>query len=410
MRRTRLYWLAGAAGIVFPSIFSALHAQGPMMFEAYAARKELASNPLLAGAGFVGYSGIFGLRLSGALNVGHRTIQSRDVTYQFTQCDAFSCHEAYTTSRTPEQSQLRIGGWTADADVLVEPLRSIPVAKSLLLGFSPYAFFGIGGYGIRPINARDTSFTTLSYGLGAHHDLLGWLGVDVGARYRRPLGSDSVLTIGSSRSWEYRIGLTASFGRPSSWQRKQPAAETRISSNEEARPRRVVVYSVESEVVPTRFAARILGSADDFIGTRFRSGGTSPSTGFDAAGFVQYVFRREGVALPHSARRISRMGDPVSTRIGELRPGDLLFFANDRYEINHVAIYAGRERIVHATGSGGGVRYDVLDQGERGRWFADHLVAARRILSSNVRDSYDFDDDAVPDRAPRPSLWRPGSR
>ena len=408
MVRTRVPLLVGAAGLVFLPFFSMLRAQGPMMFEAYAARKDLTSNPVLGGVGFVGYSGVFGLRLSGGLNVNNRRIEGRDVTLKYTQCDGVTCQDAFTTTRSPAQSQLHVGGWSADADVLVEPLRSVPVAKSLLLGFSPYAFFGIGGYGTRPINARDTSFTTLSYGIGAHHNLLGWLGLDAAARYRRPLGSDSALTIGSPRSWEYRLGLTASFGRPSSWRRPERPVTARPAF-EESRPRRTIVTYSEGDVSPSRLASRVLTTAEDFVGTRYRAGGTAPGTGFDAAGFVQYVFRREGIALPHSARRMARLGERVSTRVGDLRPGDLLFFANDRYEINHVAIYVGRDRFVHATSTGSGVRYDVLDLGERGRWFADHLVTARRI-QTGLQDWYEFDDDDAPDRAPRATLWRSGSR
>ena len=406
MVRMRSLLLVGAAGLVCLPRFSSLRAQGPMLFEAYAARKDLASNPVLGGAGFTAYNGVFGLRLSGAVNVGRRTIYGRDVNLKFTQCDGVTCQDAFTTTRSPDQSQLHVGGWTADADVLVEPLRLVPVAKSLLLGFSPYAFFGIGGYGVRPANARDTSRTTLSYGLGAHHDLIGWLGIDAAARYRRPIGSDSALTFGTPRTWEYRLGLTASFGRSSSLRRRERPVEPRPVF-EESRPRRIIVSSRDGDVVPSRVAGRLLSTAEDFVGTRYRAGGTSPGDGFDAAGFVQYVFRREGIALPHSARRMSYLGERVSTQIGELRPGDLLFFSNDRFEINHVAIYAGGERILHATSSGNGVRYDVLGQGDRGRWFADHLVTARRVNSGNSSYSRSYDEDDAPDRAPRPSLWRP---
>ena len=78
-----------------------------------------------------------------------------------------------------------------------------------------------------------------------------------------------------------------------------------------------------------------------------------------------------------------------------------------------VAIYAGHDRIIHATASGGGVRYDVLGEGERGEWFTDHIVTARRIVAEgrarpNVRrdDSRDEGELDPPDQAPRSSRSR----
>lgn len=53
-------------------------------------------------------------------------------------------------------------------------------------------------------------------------------------------------------------------------------------------------------------------------------------------------------------------------------------FAERGEPISHVAIYAGRNRIIHASASGGEVRYDDLST-RRGQWFIEHMVAARRI-------------------------------
>jgi cell wall-associated NlpC family hydrolase len=402
MSSRRLLLAAGALSFTFPCDLSA---QGPGLFDAFAARKESPSDPLFTGLGLTGYSGMFGLRLSGALNFnggGNSTPTSGGG--QFYRCDRYQCRGYRTPPRYSYDSGLGIGvgGWSADADLLFSPLRSLPVAKSLLLGFSPYAFVGMGGTGINPDNAPDTSRATWSYGVGLHHDLLGWLGVSAEARNRRSLRSDSAIAIGSRRNWEYRAGLSISFAG------HHAAVPSRA-------PRGIIVPIEQPEVdrfetaeSAARTTARVLDGAEGLVDTPYRSGGSNPNIGFDAAGFVQYVYGKEGVALPRTSHAIAELGEEVSTRIGSLRPGDLLFFGNEGSSIDHVAIYAGHDRIIHATASGGGVRYDVLGEGPRGEWFADHLVTARRLVAEgrprpHVRRDDSRDEGALdaPDRAPR---------
>jgi hypothetical protein len=106
-------------------------------------------------------------------------------------------------------------------------------------------------------------------------------------------------------------------------------------------------------------------------------------------------------------------GEPVALREGDLRPGDLMLFADDGRRIDHVAIYAGNGRILHSTASGGGVRYDDLDS-DRGRWFRERWVEARRVLDdrgslvSDLGAPTRVDDSELdpPDRAPLPSRDR----
>jgi hypothetical protein len=91
-----------------------------------------------------------------------------------------------------------------------------------------------------------------------------------------------------------------------------------------------------------------------------------------------------------------------------VRAGDLLFFSQNGNVIDHVAIYAGNDRILHSTSSGGGVRYDDLTTA-RGKWFTDRVVAVRRVLG----DGQPFIDPTIasqltpaldpPDKAPKPN-------
>lgn len=125
-------------------------------------------------------------------------------------------------------------------------------------------------------------------------------------------------------------------------------------------------------------AARVLGTAKAYIGVPYSWGGTSPATGFDCSGFVQYVFAKHDVRLPRTSRAQARTGERELPSARALRQGDLVFFAEDGGPISHVAIYAGDDRIIHSSSSGGGVRLDDLHT-RRGQWFVRHMVAARRV-------------------------------
>ena len=129
---------------------------------------------------------------------------------------------------------------------------------------------------------------------------------------------------------------------------------------------------------PAPSARRVIAAADRYVGVRYRWGGTSPKTGFDCSGFVQYVYGREGVRLPRTSRQQAAAGIRRPTRWNAVAPGDLVMFANPGEAVSHVAFYVGGGRILHSSSSGGGVRYDDLGT-RRGRWYRDRLVAVRRV-------------------------------
>jgi cell wall-associated NlpC family hydrolase len=103
--------------------------------------------------------------------------------------------------------------------------------------------------------------------------------------------------------------------------------------------------------------ARVTTYARRFVGIPYRFGGASPRSGFDCSGFVAFVYRRFGFELPHYTFAQFRRGRHVPRR--RLEPGDLVFFDG----LNHVGLYVGRGRFIHAPHSGSRVRVDRLRYG-----------------------------------------------
>ena len=117
----------------------------------------------------------------------------------------------------------------------------------------------------------------------------------------------------------------------------------------------------------------VVGTALAYQGVRYSYGGFS-SRGFDCSGFVKYVYQRHGLNLPHNAAAQYRYGKPVNK--GELKPGDLVFFRTGRSRgINHVGIYIGNGKFIHASSARGRVRIDSLNEG----YYKSHFVGARRL-------------------------------
>jgi cell wall-associated NlpC family hydrolase len=141
-----------------------------------------------------------------------------------------------------------------------------------------------------------------------------------------------------------------------------------------------VIQAGRSIPIPStnRGAAVVIPTAEQYLGVKYVWGGTSPKTGFDCSGYVQYVFAKHGVKLPRTSRAQASAGERVRLDFNSLRTGDLLMFAAQGKPISHVAIYAGNKRIIHSSKSGSGVRYDNLTT-SRGAWYRDNAVAARRV-------------------------------
>ena len=85
------------------------------------------------------------------------------------------------------------------------------------------------------------------------------------------------------------------------------------------------------------------------LGKRYVWGAVGPSV-FDCSGFTSYVYKKTGINIPRTSRAQSKYGKYVKR--DQLKPGDLIFFDTSRRSkgiINHVGIYIGGNKFIHAS-------------------------------------------------------------
>jgi cell wall-associated NlpC family hydrolase len=112
-----------------------------------------------------------------------------------------------------------------------------------------------------------------------------------------------------------------------------------------------------------------------FYGTPYRFGGSSSHV-LDCSGFVQKVFRANGIELPRDSRAQAKYGYKVS--LSELKPGDLLFFKTYKRDVSHVGIYIGDGKMVHAATRGGRVMVSSIHE----PYYRQRFLFAKRVVEA----------------------------
>jgi cell wall-associated NlpC family hydrolase len=126
---------------------------------------------------------------------------------------------------------------------------------------------------------------------------------------------------------------------------------------------------------PSDEGAAVAELAEQYVGSRYRWGGTSPA-GFDCTGFVLFIYSQVGIDLPHNEAGQLASGERVDA--DALEPGDVLVFANTyRRGLSHVGIYLGEGRFVHAVDEAHGVTVSNLWDG----YWSPRLVGASRAMA-----------------------------
>jgi len=144
----------------------------------------------------------------------------------------------------------------------------------------------------------------------------------------------------------------------------------------------------------------LIALAEQYIGTPYQWGGTSPKTGFDCSGFVQWLYGQQGISLPRTTYQQVNAGKAVSK--SALRPGDILFFEPTKGGPAHEGLYIGNGKFIESPHTGASVRVSELS----GR---SDYVSARRIIPSGTTSLTDVVNTTVAQGNASPGAAAPPS-
>lgn len=134
------------------------------------------------------------------------------------------------------------------------------------------------------------------------------------------------------------------------------------------------VLPPENIVLPSEdegIACQILEYAKKFIGTPYRSAGSSPA-GFDCSGYTTYVYKQFNINLPRTSRDQYKFGKAVCA--SEAKPGDLVAFASSG-RVHHVGIYMGNGEFIHSSSKEGIVISKTNDA-----YWGPRVAGYRRVI------------------------------
>lgn len=168
-------------------------------------------------------------------------------------------------------------------------------------------------------------------------------------------------------------GLREQRARFTKWQADQAAAQAAAERAEaDAASKRVAAAGPAQG--GSGAVQRVIDRAMSQVGVQYVWGGGNgrgPTTGipdglgspldrigFDCSGLMLYAFNGAGVGLPRVSRNQFNAGRKVP--LAQMRPGDMVFYADPGEPIHHVAMFIGNGRMIEAPYTGASVRVTKL--------------------------------------------------
>ena len=133
-----------------------------------------------------------------------------------------------------------------------------------------------------------------------------------------------------------------------------PAPEIQAAKKLEEELAAAETAAAEAAEATANARQNLVNYALQFVGGPYRAGGNDPRTGVDCSDFVRYVMQHgAGISMNRSSGSQATQGHAVNS--SQMQPGDLLFYSGGS-GINHVAMYIGDGKIVHASTYATGIK------------------------------------------------------
>lgn len=121
----------------------------------------------------------------------------------------------------------------------------------------------------------------------------------------------------------------------------------------------------------------LIGKASENLGTRYRSGGTTPA-GFDCSGLMFSTFKNIDMNLPRSSFEMANYGMKIDRN--KAQKGDLIFFATfGRGRVSHVGMVTevldDEIKFIHSSTSSG-----VMISSTKENYYARSFVQVNRVI------------------------------
>jgi len=162
-------------------------------------------------------------------------------------------------------------------------------------------------------------------------------------------------------------------------EKKTITPEVAVASNIESVNSLQLKYALLLDVeVEQAMNVNLFKTIDEWMGTRYRLGGTTKD-GIDCSALMQILFSGVyGIALPRTAREQYDFSSKISRT--ELKEGDLVFF-NTIGGVSHVGMYLQNNKFIHASTSGVTIS-DLYDEYWMKKFIGVGRVEQEQIVAS----------------------------